>query len=94
MDDSRQKPVRWQRMQVTNPLLLEPVSVIATRGIAYVDGGNRLQTLNLYLPVTQNNLKLIGMSASSLPPPAAEQRGPGYQVHIHGGGMARPAPFR
>ena len=90
MNDSRQKPARWQQMQVTNPLLLEPVSVIAARGISYVDGGNRLQTLNLYLPATQDNLKLIGMSASNLPLLAAERRGPGYQVHIHGGAWRDP----
>ena len=76
MNNSSQKPDLWKRMQVTNPLLLEPVAVIAARGISYVEGGNRLQTLNLYPPATEDNLKLVGMSASGLPQAAAERRRP------------------
>lgn len=90
MTDKPQKPVLWQKLQVTSPLLEEAVSVVAARGVPYIEGGNRLQSLNLYLPFNEENDKLVGTPANALPKENSDSKGVHYQVHVHGGAWRDP----
>lgn len=90
MNELLPEAICWQRVQVTSPELLESVAVVAARGLVFVGGGNRLQTLNLYLPATEENLKLVGKTAERLPQASAGSHGIKHQVHVHGGAWRDP----
>ena len=78
----------WREGEVTSPGLGRPVPVVAAIDIPYVPGGNRLQTLNLYLPVTPQTSALVGSPVTALP--ARNTSSPRYYVHVHGGAWRDP----
>ena len=80
----------WREGEVTSPGLGRPVPVIAAIDVPYVAGGNRLQTVNLYLPVTPQNSALVGSPLAALPAPNAVSSLPRYYVHVHGGAWRDP----
>jgi kynurenine formamidase len=80
----------WQAHHVSSPLLPELVPVIAALDVPYAAQENRLQSLNLYLPTTPENARLIGTPVQSLPGKAAASIQPRYYVHIHGGAWRDP----
>ena len=82
--------VLWRRAEVTSPHVGHPVAVVVARDISYFPDGDRFQTLNLYLPETQQTLALVGTTAGALPEPSMSSAGPGYLVHVHGGAWRDP----
>lgn len=83
-------PVLWQCAEVTSPHLDHPVAVVAAKDIPYLSGGDRFQTLSLYLPDTAANSALVGTTADALPEPSISSAGPSYLVHVHGGAWRDP----
>ena len=80
----------WQRTVVSSPQLSEPVPVLLARGIPYLQDGNRLQTLNIYIPSLNESESLVGEPVSRLPNSGSKSGRPHWQVHIHGGAWRDP----
>ncbi|MGJ9418728.1 alpha/beta hydrolase [Massilia sp. CMS3.1] len=85
-----QKLVLWELAEVTSPNLVAPVAVIAAKNIPCLRDANRRQNLNIYLPHTLANAKLVGSAVTALPAPHSQTGAPCYQVHIHGGAWRDP----
>ena len=82
--------VQWQIEDVTSPQIDHPVSVVVARDVPYYANSNRLQTLTLYLPCTDEMLALVGTAVNNLPTPSSPSFPPRYLVHLHGGAWRDP----
>ena len=82
-------PAVWESYAIRAPGLEQPVPVVATRTVPYGAGANRLQTLNIYLPLNRDTEALVGRPVEILPAagPLGSVR---FQVHIHGGAWRDP----
>ena len=59
---------RWQITEVRSPNLETPTQVVAARNIPTSATTNRLQTFNLYLPLTPANRELGKLGSSTRSP--------------------------
>ncbi|KAK2756602.1 kynurenine formamidase [Colletotrichum kahawae] len=82
--------IQWQLTEVRSPNLDQPVPVVAALNIPYVNNGHRFQTLNIYLPRTNQTTSLIGTPVANLPTCSPIDGIPCWQVHIHGGAWRDP----
>lgn len=85
MSQSTQQ-IKWQESTVSSHHIAQPIPVIVAKDIPYFEGANRLQNLNVYLPVTDATSELVGTSVTSIPA-AIDTDGSLLRtlVHIHGG---------
>lgn len=90
MNQHGTEAVLWQFAQVTSPRLGHPVAVVAAEDIKYLPGGDRYQTISLYLPRTPETAALVGTPADHLPDADLQSQSPQYLVHIHGGAWRDP----
>ena len=79
----------WEASAIRAPDLDGAVPVVAARAVPYRAGANRLQSLNIYLPLNGVTEALVGRPVEALP--AAGAFGPvRFQVHVHGGAWRDP----
>jgi acetyl esterase/lipase len=90
MDQGHKQPVKWRRRRVVSPVLPHPVPVVCATGLSYRADGNRLQTLSLYLPRTDETEALVGTPVCELPWLGTNSAYPVALVHIHGGAWRSP----
>lgn len=90
MDHGHQQPGKWRRKCVISPALPDPVPVVCATGLSYRADGNRLQTLSLYLPQTDETEALVSMPVCELPCLGTNPGCPVALVHIHGGAWRSP----
>ncbi len=83
-------PVLWRSAQVRSPNLTDPVPVVMAGQVPYTPGGNRFQTMNLYLPATSSTTGLVGKPVTHLPFPGTAAGLPSCLVHVHGGAWRDP----
>ncbi|KAK1855930.1 Kynurenine formamidase 2 [Colletotrichum chrysophilum] len=81
---------QWQLTEVKSPNLDQPVPVVAALNLPYVNNGHRFQTLNIYLPKTNQTNNLLGQPVANLPTYSPANGIPCWQVHIHGGAWRDP----
>ena len=77
--------IQWQFSEVESPHLERPVPVAAAKDVPYVAGGNRFQTLNIYVPRS-----LAGRAGVPFPGGSPSSKAPRYLVHVHGGAWRDP----
>lgn len=80
----------WQSFSTRSPNLNEPVSVLGIRALPYKSNPNQLQTLNIYVPNTDENQALIDTEVTALPSEATTSSSPRWLVYIHGGAWRDP----
>ena len=80
----------WQLAEVVSPHLVDPVPVIAAKGVPYIHDANRLQNLSIYVPLTAETAGLAGAPVEGLPGAGSASLVPRYYVHIHGGAWRDP----
>lgn len=81
----------WQDGWVSSPLSPESVPVVVAKGIPYVPHANGRQRVNVYLPATQQNSKLVGVPLDGFPDTGSVPGHPRFLVHVHGGAWRDPA---
>lgn len=82
--------IKWESKDVKSPHIDNPVPTVAALNIPYVQDGHRFQTLNIYVPRTQQTASLVGSSVTSIPGESPADGLPRWHVHIHGGAWRDP----
>lgn len=75
----------WTTVNIASPTLAHSIKCVAALDIPYKANAHRFQTLNIYVPATDENIKLVGDPVHSIPLASPISQIPRIMVYIHGG---------